>query len=95
MISGAIQALMKDNGLADLSKYADGTPTEAPVRSYNAGDATNDMESFPSAVWHLYYDGKEGYLRLPTTEYYYTVENDGSVRQFGDPAKTVEYNAGE
>jgi hypothetical protein len=93
-VETAVKVLMQDNGLSDLSKYPDGRPTGAPVRSYSAGEATNDMASFPSAVWHIYYDGKEGYIRLRTMEYYYTVENDGTVRQFGDPAKTVEYNAG-
>jgi hypothetical protein len=96
-VEAGIEALMNDKGITDLSKYADGTPTGAPVRSYNAGEATNDMAVFPSTVWHLYRDYNEGttlIFRLPTTEYYYTVENDGTVRQFGDPAKTVEYNAG-
>jgi hypothetical protein len=92
-IGSAIQALMNDKGLTDLSKYADGTPTGSLVRTYEAGEATNDMAIFPSTVWHLYYDGKQGYIRLPTMEYYYTVENDGTVRQFGDAAKTVEYTA--
>ena len=87
------KTLMQENGLADLSKYADGTPTRAPVNTYEAGEATNDMASFPSTVWHIYYDGRQGYIRLPTMEYYYTVENDGTVRQFGDAAKTVEYDA--
>jgi hypothetical protein len=90
-VETAIKVLMQENGLTDLSKYADGTPTGAPIRSYDAGEATNDMASFPSTVWKLYYDGREGYVRLPTTDYYYTVENDGTVRQFSDPAKTVEY----
>lgn len=81
---------MADKGTTDLSKYADGTPTGAPVRTYDAGEATNDMTVFPSTVWHLYPD----YSRLPTWKYYYTIENDGTVRQFGDPARTVEYNAG-
>ena len=90
-MEAGIEALMQENGLTDLSKYADGTPTGAPVRSYNAGEATNDMTVFPSTVWHLYYDGRQGYTRLPTMKYYYTVENDGTVRQFSDPAKTVEY----
>jgi len=94
-VETAVKALMQENGLADLSKYADGTPTGAPVKTYEAEEATNDMASFPSAVWHIYYDGKQGYIRLPTMEYYYTVENDGTVRQFGDAAKTVEYNAGK
>jgi hypothetical protein len=88
-IEAGVQALMWEKGLTDLSKYADGTPTGAPVRSYDAGEATNDMTIFPSTVWHLYPD----YERLPSRDYYYTVENDGTVRQFGDPAKTVEYNA--
>jgi hypothetical protein len=92
-VETAVRTLMQENGLADLSKYADGTPTGAPVKTYEAGEATNDMASFPSTVWHIYYDGKQGYIRLPTMEYYYTVENDGTVRQFGDAAKTVEYNA--
>jgi hypothetical protein len=90
-VEAGIEALMNDKGITDLSKYADGTPTGAPVRSYNAGEATNDMMVFPSTVWHLYYDGRQGYTRLPTMKYYYTVENDGTVRQFSDPAKTVEY----
>ena len=94
-VETAVKTLMQENGLADLSKYADGTPTGAPVKTYEAGEAANDMASFPSTVWHLYYDGKQGYIRLPTMEYYYTVENDGTVRQFGDAAKTVEYNAGK
>jgi hypothetical protein len=89
VIEAGIKVLMQENGLTDLSKYADGTPTGAPVRTYEAGEATNDMTVFPSTVWHLY----PGYERLPTREYYYTVENGGTVRQFGDPAKTVEYNA--
>ena len=80
---------MSIEGLTDLSRYADGTPTGSPVRSYEAWEATNDMAVFPSTVWHIY----PLYERLPTREYYYTVENDGKVRQFGDPAKTVEYNA--
>jgi len=88
-VEAGIEALMQEKGLADLSKYADGTPTGAPVRTYEAGEATNDMTIFPSTVWHLY----PGYSRLPTWECYYTVENDGTVRQFGDAAKTVEYNA--
>jgi hypothetical protein len=86
---------MQENGLTDLSKYADGAPTGAPVRTYEAGEATNNMASFPSAVWHIYYDGRTGCFRVPTTKYYYTIENDGMVRQFGDPAKTVEYNSAE
>jgi hypothetical protein len=89
-VEAGIEALMQENGLADLSKYADGTPTGAPVKTYEAGEAANDMASFPSTVWHIYPD----YERLPTREYYYTVENDGTVRQFSDPAKTVEYDAG-
>ena len=89
-IEAGVQALMQEKGLTDLSKYADGTPTGAPVRRYDAGEATNDMTIFPSTVWHLYPD----YERLPSRDYYYTVENDGTVRQFGDAAKTVEYNAG-
>ena len=89
VIEAGIEVLMQENGLTDLSKYADGTPTGAPVRTYEAGEATNDMTIFPSTVWHVYPD----YERLPTREYYYTVENDGTVRQFSDPAKTVEYNA--
>jgi len=52
-------------------------------------EATNDMTIFPSTVWHLY----PGYTRQPTLKCYYTVENDGTVRQFGDAAKTVEFNA--
>jgi hypothetical protein len=84
-----VEVLMRENSLTNLSKYADGAPTGAPVRTYEAGEATNDMTIFPSTVWHVYPD----YERLPTREYYYTVENDGTVRQFGDPAKTVEYNA--
>ena len=89
-IEAGVQALMQENGLTDLSKYADGLLTGAPVRSYDAGEATNDMTTLPSTVWHLYPD----YERLPSRDYYYTVENDGTVRQFGDAAKTVEYNAG-
>jgi hypothetical protein len=88
-VEAGIEALMRDKGLSDLSKYADGTPTGAPVRTYEAGEATNDMTVFPSTVWHLY----PGYSRLATLEYYYTVENDGTVRQFSDPAKTVEYDS--
>lgn len=91
-VETAVKALMQAEGLTDLSKYADGTPTGAPVRNYSAGEATNDMASFPSSVWHIY-DGKEGYIRLRTMMYYYTVENDGTVRQFKDAAKAVEYNA--
>lgn len=92
-VETAVKALMQENGLTDLSKYADGTPTGAPVMTYEAGEATNDMMVFPSTVWHLYYDGRQGYIRLPTMKYYYTVENDGAVRQFKDAALTVEYNA--
>jgi hypothetical protein len=88
-VETSVKALMVDKGITDLSKYADGTPTGAPVRTYEAGEATNDMTIFPSTVWHVY----PGYERLPTREYYYTVENDGTVRQFADAAKTVEYNA--
>ena len=94
-VETAVEVLMQENGLTDLSNYADGTPTGAPVKTYEAGEATKDMASFPSTVWHLYYDGRQGYIRLPTLEYYYTVENDGTVRQFGDAEKTVEYSAGE
>ena len=94
-VEAGIEALMQENGLTDLSKYADGAPTGAPVRSYEAGEATNDMTIFPSAVWKLYSGPRGSYSRVPTTQYYYTVENDGTVRQFGDAAKTVEYNAGK
>lgn len=98
MVAGYVDMLMMVEGLTDLSKYADGTPTGAPVKSYDAGEATNDMTVFPSTVWRLYRDADEGatpLLDVASTEYYYTVENDGTVRQFSDPAKTVEYNAGE
>jgi hypothetical protein len=84
-----VEFLMEENGLMDLSKYADSTPTGAPVRTYEAGEATNDMSTFPSSVWRLH----PGILRTSTTKYYYTVENDGRVRQFRDAAKTVEYSA--
>jgi hypothetical protein len=30
-------------------------------------------------------------MRTPTTKCYYTVEHDGTLRQFADAAKTVEY----
>ena len=92
-VKAGIEVLMHDKGITDLSKYADGMPTGAPVRSYEAGEATNDMTIFPSAVWKLYSGPTGSYSRVPTTQYYYTVENDGTVRQFSDPAKTVEYNA--
>jgi hypothetical protein len=88
-VEAGIEDLMRENGLTDLSKHADGTPTGARVRTYEAGEATNDMTVFPSPVWCLY----PGHTRLPILEYHYTVENDGTVRQFGDPAKMVEYNA--
>ena len=94
-VKAGIEVLMHDKGITDLSKYADGMPTGAPVRSYEAGEATNDMTIFPSAVWKLYSGPRGSYSRVPTTQYYYTVENDGTVRQFGDAAKTVEYNAGK
>lgn len=90
-VEAGIESLMQENGLTDLSKYADGTPTGVAVQTYEAGEATNDMTVFPSTVWRLYYDGRQGYIRLPTMKYYYTVENDGTVRQFKDAAKTVEY----
>ena len=89
-VEAGVELLMQENGLTDLSKYADGTPTGAPVRTYEAGEATNDMTVFPSTVWKLY----PGILRTSNNRYYYTVENDGTVRQFDDPAKMVEYNAG-
>jgi hypothetical protein len=96
-VAKGVRALMMIEGLADLSKYADGMPTGSPVRTYDSGEATNDMTIFPSTVWHIYGVTGEGettpYFTLLTTEYYYTVENDGTVRQFGDAAKTVEYNA--
>jgi hypothetical protein len=89
-VEAGIEALMYEKGITDLSKYSDNTSTGAPVRTFDAGEATNDMTVFPSTVWHLY-DGRQGYIRLPTTEYYYTIENDGTVRQFANPTKTVEY----
>jgi hypothetical protein len=63
-VETAVRALMQEKGLTDLSRYSDGTPTGAPVRNYSAGEATNDMAIFPSSVWHIYHDGKEGYIRL-------------------------------
>lgn len=89
-VEAAIEALMYYENITDLSKYADNATTWAPVRTYEAGEATNDMSIFPSAVWHVY-DGSHGYMRVPTTKCYYTVEHDGTVRQFADPAKTEEY----
>jgi hypothetical protein len=88
-VEAGVEFLMQENGLTDLSKYADGMPAGVPVRTYEAGDATNDMTAFPGTVWKLC----PGILRTLTTRYYYTVENDGTVRQFKDAAKTVEYNA--
>jgi hypothetical protein len=88
-VEAAIDSLMQQNSLTDLSRYADNTSTGAPVWTFDAGEATNDMTVFPSTVWKLY----PGILRMPTMRYYYTVENDGTVRQFKDAAKTVEYNA--
>lgn len=93
-VEAAIEALMYYENITDLSRYADNTTTWAPVRTYEAGEATNDMSIFPSAVWHVY-DGSRGYMRVPATECYYTVEHDGTVRQFADAAKTVEYNSAE
>lgn len=89
-VEAAIECLMHEEAITDLSRYADNTTTVAPVRTYDAGEATNDMTVFPSAVWHVY-DGSHGCMRVPTTECYYTVEHDGTVRQFADAAKTVEY----
>jgi hypothetical protein len=91
-VEAAIQALMVDENITDLSKYADNSTTVAPVRTFEAGEATNDMSVFPSVVWHVY-DGPHGYMRVPTTKYYYTVEVHGTVSQFHDAAKTFEYPA--
>lgn len=92
LVETAVTTMMQEEGCTDLSKYADGSPTGAPVKTYEAGQASNDMASFPSFVWHIYDDGKQGYFRLPTTNYYYTVELDGTVRQFSDSDKTTELN---
>ncbi len=92
-VEAAIEALMYYENITDLSKYADNTTTWAPVRTYEAGEATNDMSIFPSAVWHVY-DGSRGCIRVPTTKCYYTVEHDGTVRQFADAAKVTEYADG-
>ena len=90
-VEAAIECLMYQEAITDLSKYADNTTTWAAVRTYESGEATNDMSIFPSAVWHVYEDGQHGCMRVPSTEWYYTVEHDGTVRQFADAAKTVEY----
>jgi hypothetical protein len=88
-VEAAIEGLMHDNGITDLSKYSDNSSTAALVRTFDAGEATNDMTIFPSTVWPIY----PGYSRVATTKLYYTVENDGTVRQFSDPAKSEESNA--
>ena len=90
-VQTSIRALMVDEGLSDLSRYADGTQTGAPVWTYAAGYATNDMTVFPSSVWGLYSPPDRHYVTDPVTEYYYTVELDGTVRQFADAAKTQEF----
>jgi hypothetical protein len=90
-VQTAVRALMVDEGLSDLSRYADGTPTGAPVWTYAAGNATNDMTVFPSPVWGLHSPPDRRYVWDGTTEYFYTVELDGTVRQFADLGKTEEY----
>ncbi len=89
-VEAAIECLMYEEAITDLSKYADNTTAVAPVRTYESGEATNDMSAFPSIVWHVY-DGSHGCMRVPATRWYYTCEHDGTVRQFADAAKTVEY----
>lgn len=49
------------------------------------------MTIFPSPVWGLHSPPDRWYVRDPTTEYFYTVELDGTVRQFADAAMTQEY----
>jgi hypothetical protein len=64
--------------------------TENTTVTWPAGELTQNMTTFPSGPAPLYGNPGSRYLMKPQTQYWYTVDTDGTVRGYWDSAGAGE-----
>ncbi len=73
----ALTAMMADQGVTTVTAIL-------------PANATNDMTAFPDATYALFGTGSGNYIQKDTTNYYFSVATDGTVRGWWDTPGTLE-----